>query len=137
MFDEGFVEECWFIYGIHFRSWYIGFLKYHSSGTAGSVEFDWHKALAPFFLGWYHSHPGVKFLTPSDIDNKTMRSWIKGLYRPLLCGIFCGGEQRCYCYYKNGMDAKRESVILRRLVIARLLGPLFFGTCRAALGTRV
>jgi hypothetical protein len=127
MLEEGFVEECWFIYGLRLGRIYMGFLRYHSSGTVASVDFDWHKALSPLFIGWYHSHPGIKALTPSEIDNSTMRSWIKGLARPLLCGIICAWEQQCYCYYKSGMSEKRESIICRRPVDAQILWPFFFG----------
>jgi hypothetical protein len=135
--DEGFVERCWFIYGLRLGNHYLGFLRYHSVGTVASVEFDWHKALSPLFIGWYHSHPGIKALTPSSTDNATMRSWIKGRARPMICGIFCAQEQRCYCYYKDGMDYKRESIILRKPVVARLSGPLFYGICRSDRSIRV
>lgn len=124
---EDFVEECWFIYGLRLGSLYLGFLKYHSSGTAVSVDFDWHKALSPLLIGWYHSHPGEKFLTPSSIDDSTMRSWVKGLGHSVLCGIICGERQHCYCYYKQGMDENRESIIYRKHMKADLSGPLFFG----------
>jgi hypothetical protein len=129
MMDESFVEECWFIYGLRLGSIYLGFLKYHSKGTAGSVDFDWHKALTPLLIGWYHSHPGRKFLTPSSIDDRTMRSWIKATNKKLLCGIFCQDEQRCYCYYKDGMDDDRESVIYRKPVRANFSGFMFLGVC--------
>ena len=80
-------------------------------------------------VGWYHSHPGVKFLTPSSIDDRTMRSWIKATNKKLLCGIFCQDEQRCYCYYKMGMNAARESVIWVKPVKAVLSGPVLLGIC--------
>ena len=126
---ESFSEQCWFIYGLRLGRIYIGFLKYHSKGTAGSVDFDWHKALTPLLIGWYHSHPGRKFLTPSSIDDRTMRSWIKATNKKLLCGIFCQDEQRCYCYYKDGMDDDRESVIYRKPVRANFSGFMFLGVC--------
>ena len=129
MSEEDFVEECWFIYGLRLGRIYIGFLKYHSKGTAGGVDFDWHKALTPLLIGWYHSHPGRKFLTPSSIDDRTMRSWIKATNKKLLCGIFCQDEQRCYCYYKDGMDDDRESVIYRKPVRANFSGFMFLGVC--------
>ena len=128
MLQEDFVEECWFIYGLRLGTVYLGFLKYHSKGTSGSVDFDWHKALAPLFIGWYHSHPGQKFLTPSDRDNRTMKSWIIGMFEPRLCGIFCDGEQRCYCYYKGAESTKRETIIRRVPIVAHLRGSLFCGT---------
>jgi len=124
---KNFTERCWFLYGFHFRKWYFGMLRYHSTGTAASVEFNWEKALSPFLIGWYHSHPGYKFLTPSEIDNKTMRSWIKGLNRSMLCGIFCSIHQRCYCYYKSVQSTRRESVIYRRQIHTAIRWPFFFG----------
>jgi hypothetical protein len=125
---KNFVEQCWFLYGFRFRRWYFGFLKLHSTGTATGVEItDWEKALTPLLIGWYHSHPGYKFLTPSGIDNKTMRSWVKGLNRSLLCGIFCAIHQRCYYYYKSEQSTRRESVIYRRQIHAVIHWPFFFG----------
>jgi len=129
MMDESFVEKCWFIYGLRLGRIYLGFLKYHSKGTAGSVDFDWHKALTPLLIGWYHSHPGVKFLTPSAIDDRTMRSWIKATNKKLLCGIFCQDEQKCYCYYKRGMNVAKESVIWVKPVKALFSGSVFLGIC--------
>jgi hypothetical protein len=128
MFEENFVEDCWFLYGVRLGSIYLGFLKYHSEGTAGSVDFDFQKAMSsPFLLGWYHTHPGSGFLTPSSMDDRTMRSWIKGRARPMLCGIVCAGLQRCYCYYKDGMDDNKETVISRSIVAVRFMSPVFLG----------
>jgi hypothetical protein len=128
--EENFFEECWFIYGVRLGGTYFGFLKYHSKGTAGSVEFDWHKALTPLCLGWYHSHPGEKFLTPSARDDKTMRSWVKGLMKPMLCGIFCQEDQECYCYFKGPESTRRETVVRIKTIEAKLAGPFFLGSSR-------
>ena len=122
-----FSEECWFIYGIKLRDYYFGFLKYHSKGEYASVEFNWLKALNRFQIGWYHSHPGKKALTPSDRDRRTMRSWVLGRGESLLCGIFCSGEQRCYLYSKVGVDEKKNSIIERSPVVASIIGPFFIG----------
>ena len=65
-----FVEECWFIYGFKFLNLYIGFLKYHSTGSAAEVDFDWEKVLASKnLIGWCHSHPD-NFEVTSEEDNK-------------------------------------------------------------------
>jgi hypothetical protein len=125
--EKSFVEQCWFLYGIRLGRLYLGFLRYHSEGTAASVDFDWEKALSPLQMGWFHSHPGVKFLTPSSRDNKTMRGWVKARAKPLLCGIFCQGEQKCYCYYKVGMDINRETIVARKPVYSRVHGSIFLG----------
>jgi hypothetical protein len=122
-----FYEECWFIYGIRIGEFFFGFLKYHSKGDAGSVEFDWLQALNKFQIGWYHSHPGKKFLVPSDRDNRTMRSWIIGRGKSLLCGIFCNGEHRCYIYKKTGIDVKKNSIVENRPILAKIKGSFFFG----------
>jgi hypothetical protein len=129
-----FYEECWFIYGIRIGEFFLGFLKYHSKGDAGSVEFNWLKALNRFQIGWYHSHPGKKFLIPSDRDRRTMRSWILGKGKPLLCGIFCDGEQRCYLYQRTGRDKKKNSIVEKSPVVAKIIGPFFIGWA-LALGT--
>lgn len=125
---ENFVEQCWFLYGFRFRKWYLGFLRHHSTGATASVEIaDWEKALTPFLIGWYHSHPGYKFLKPSSIDDTTMRSWVKGLGKSLLCGIFCAIHQRCYCYYISKKSTRRESIIYKRRIHAVIRRPFFFG----------
>jgi hypothetical protein len=122
-----FSEECWFIYGIKVKKYYFGFLRYHSKGAYASVEFDWLKALNRFQIGWYHSHPGKKCLTPSDRDRRTMRSWVLGKGKSMLCGIFCNGEQRCYLYRKTGIDEQKNSIIERNPVVAKIKGPFFIG----------
>jgi hypothetical protein len=38
MKKEEFIEECWFIYGIRIRDFFIGYPKYHSAGTSGNVS---------------------------------------------------------------------------------------------------
>lgn len=99
-------EECWFLYGIRIGAWYIGFLRHHSIGEWASVEFDWEKALeSRFLLGWFHSHPdGIT--TPSSTDHKTMRSWVRTVERPLICGIYCEGISRAYMFLRKSMDKK-------------------------------
>ena len=122
-----FYEECWFIYGVRIWEFYFGFLKYHSKGDAASVDFDWLKALNRFQIGWYHSHSGEDFMIPSDRDNSTMRSWVLGKGRPMLCGIFCNGKHRCYVYLKTGVDNKKNSIVEKRPIVAKIKGPFFFG----------
>lgn len=90
-------EKCWFIRGFYVAGMWVGRLEYHSEGTSASVGFDWKKALSGRLLGFYHSHPSG-LSSPSTRDDKTMSAWVRSEGRPMLCGIFCDGEQRCYVY---------------------------------------
>jgi hypothetical protein len=98
---EEFIEECWFIYGIKVKGTYIGFPVYHAAGTSGHVEFDWKKAMNPFLLGWVHTHLNDFGSRPSDTDNSTMRGWVRGKGKPLLCAILCDNEEGHYEYYRT------------------------------------
>jgi len=96
------IEQCWFLYGIRIGRWSLGFLKYHSKGTEASVDFDWQKVMASkYFLGWYHTHPTFSS-EPSELDEKTMRSWIRGLGRNLICGILGTDGHKCWYYFRWG-----------------------------------
>jgi len=124
------IEECWFIYGIRIKQYYFGFLRYHSKGGPASVEFDWLKALNRFLLGWYHSHPKGATTYPSDRDYRTMRSWVLGKGKSMLCGIFCEGQQQCHLFKKTGVDKQKNSIIERSLMVSKIKGPFFFGVNR-------
>jgi hypothetical protein len=100
MKEEEFIEECWFIYGVRIKNYFFGFHIYHSAGSAGHVEFDWEKAMHPRLLGWIHTHPSGFGPRPSEMDNSVMRGWIRGLNRPMICGIFCDNDKEWYDYYR-------------------------------------
>jgi len=119
---EEFIEECWFIYGIKVKGTYIGFPVYHAAGTSGHVEFEWKKAMNPFLLGWVHTHPNDFGCNPSETDHSTMRGWVRGKGKPLLCAILCGNEQACYEYYRNS-----KGVISRNWVDMRMYFNLIIG----------
>jgi hypothetical protein len=75
---------------------------YLSHGSPGSVDFDWEKAWDDkAIVGWRHTHPGVKFDTPSSVDDRTMTSWVKALGRPVVCGVTCGESTRYYQYCRS------------------------------------
>ena len=100
--EEGFVENCWFIYGIRIGIFCIGWVKHHSSGSTGGVSFDLDKVIDhPRFLGWVHTHPGEGFVQPSSTDHKTMRGWVRTQGRPLLCVIVSGSEGATYEYARK------------------------------------
>lgn len=101
MKKEEFIEECWFIYGIRIRDFFIGYPKYHSAGTSGNVEFSWKKAMNPLLIGWVHTHPKGFGPRPSKTDNSTMRGWVRGKGRSLVCGILCKEEQGWFDYYRG------------------------------------
>ena len=114
MMTKEFIEECWFIYGIRLKGTYIGFPIYHSAGSSGQVEFDWKKAMNPFLLGWIHTHPNDFGCGPSETDNSTMRGWVRGKGKPLLCAILCDYEQGSYEYSRTLKgEIDRESIDLR------------------------
>lgn len=106
MSNKNFVEEVWFVFGFKIGKWVIGYLEYQNYGEACSVKFNTKKA---FFgkkeskkfnsnlIGFYHSHPGGDTY-PSNQDNETMDTWVKATGKPLICGIFSNGEQKCFLY---------------------------------------
>jgi len=97
-----FVEECWLLRGFKAGGMYIWLERYVSRGTTGSVDFNWEKAWDdPRLVGWRHTHPGVKFDTPSSVDDRTMRSWVKATGRPMICGITCGDSTRHFMYVRS------------------------------------
>lgn len=127
---EHFKEECYFLYGVKVRGFYIGFLKYHSDGKRSEVRFNWEKAVkAKFLLGFFHSHP-PGCLYYSEQDKQTMGAWVKAEGRPLICGILCEGDHLTYLFHrssKNGILVasklkgiwflgKIQSLVLRELV---------------------
>jgi hypothetical protein len=128
-----FKEECWLLYGIRLeklfpgKKYFIGFQKYHTLGTAARVEMDYDTANSPWVIGWYHTHPGIKHVTPSATDNSTMRSWVKSIYKTYLCGIRCGNYSACYCYYVGGLRKDKSTIVKKSNVYIRFFGSFFFG----------
>ena len=122
---EESVEWCWFIYGIRIGNQFIGFSKFSGTGSIASVGFDWKKGLNPFVLGWIHTHPSEYGTRPSGTDDKTMRSWVKGLGRPMISAIACENEIACYDYHR----AKDRSI--SRSLMNVEWGDLLINGCRA------
>lgn len=97
--EQEFKEKCWFVYGIIIFRLAIGKLVYSSEGKAHSVEFDWEKGLSKILIGWFHSHPQGCGLYPSFDDERTMKSWVRTIERPLICGIMHKQrEHGVFCY---------------------------------------
>lgn len=126
-----FKEECWLLYGLRlhtvFGMIFIGYQKHHAVGTAGGVEMDYATSNSPYVVGWYHTHPGVKNVTPSPTDNSTMRSWVKAVYKPYLCGIRCGVYDACYCYFVNGVNKENVTIVGKKKVKIRFYKNFFIG----------
>ena len=112
-------EECWFIHGFSVDSFYIGVLKYHSEGSAAIVDFDWQQSLKQKVVGWAHTHPGSKNVTPSSTDEKTMRSWVKATGRSMLCVIRCQKDILAHHFYRN-----KDGKIWVRTVAPIIIGSL-------------
>lgn len=97
-------EICWFIYGLRFgEEGFIGFKRFHSRGDGASVEFDWKSAMNPFLLGWLHSHPDSCGTSLSDVDYKTLRSWVRACGRPFLYGVTCDGKTSWGWFRRGGV----------------------------------
>lgn len=124
--DRRFVEECWVLRGRRMGPLFFARRKYDSSGTSGSVTFKWDGIPDRLVLGWYHSHPARGELSPSQTDDITMRSWVKAMGRPFLCGIISGSEQCCYCYYDRSSNSKNPKIAVRK-IWSLLLGDFFIG----------
>jgi hypothetical protein len=123
-----FKESCWFLFGYRIGSFFIGFLKYHSTGGAVNVEFDWEKAMeSKRLIGWYHTHINDSMIEPSFKDHKTMRSWVRANGRPMLCGIKCESIQTCYCFKRKGKPSRVETPIMYARMNSVLWGDFFMG----------
>jgi hypothetical protein len=117
-----FKEQCWIIYGIKLGAYYFGLLKYESEGEVCSVEFNWKKGMNRFLLGWFHTHPSHIDLLPSEEDSKTMRSWVRSLEKPLLCGIRHGLIYNVFEFKRWG-----QPIYYQCLSKSKLIGLLFIG----------
>ena len=125
MNKKDFTEECWFMYGIRLGKYFVGFMKYHSVGESHEVMFDYSKANNRWVVGWKHTHPGIRNIHPSPTDNKTMRSWVKSLYKPFLCGIACNGHEAFYRYRVNGLTKTNVTKVRSEKVRIEYMGPFF------------
>lgn len=130
---KSFKEECWILYGIRLeglfrnKKVFIGFQKYHSIGGSSNVEMDFMTSNSPWVIGWYHTHPGRKNITPSSTDNSTMRSWVKAVYKTYLCGIRCGDNSACYAYSVGGVSKSKTTIVKKDRVDIKFFGPFFLG----------
>ena len=125
MTKKDFVEECWILYGLRIGKFFVGYKKYHSKGTAGNVFFDYKTASNPFVIGWKHTHPGIKSIHPSSTDNKTMRSWVKSIYKAFLCGIHCNGQESFYKYSVDGLTKTNVTKVRKKRVKIEFIGSFF------------
>jgi proteasome lid subunit RPN8/RPN11 len=105
------VEVMWFIYGFWLNGTFYGYKKFYQRGNEGSVEFDWKSGNNFFVLGWVHTHPSTFGCDPSSTDDKTMRSWVRGKNKPLICAIACNGDEVWYLYHR-GRDRKIFRTVL-------------------------
>jgi hypothetical protein len=124
--DINFKEAIWILYGLRlpYRI-FIGFQKYHATGTISSVEMDYEKSRRFYVIGWYHTHPGRKNVYPSIIDKSTMHSWVKSMYRSYLCGIRCKDRSKCFCYRVGGLDELKCTIVIKTIVNIKFFGSFF------------
>jgi hypothetical protein len=102
MEENSFSEECWFMRGFVLGRIYLWVERYVSKGTGCAVEFDWEKAWEDKrIIGWRHTHPDGSTASPSAMDNRVMRSWVKSFGKSMVCGISCGGDTRYYLYLRS------------------------------------
>jgi hypothetical protein len=106
------VEVMWFIYGIWVFNRFFGIKKFYRHGQEGSVGFNWKEGMNPFVLGWMHSHPDGYGLSPSSIDDRTMRSWVKAKNKSLLSAIYWMKDELWYLYYRD-QDRNIRRALLR------------------------
>lgn len=121
-----FVEECWGLRGMMIGPLILGRLEYEACGTGAEVTFKWRGIPPLSTLGWYHTHPPRGELEPSHTDDVTMRSWVKAISRPFLCGIISGSEQACYCYYNQAYYGEAFKIGVKKIK-SRLIGKNFIG----------
>jgi hypothetical protein len=97
------MEVVWAIYGIWLFNRFYGIKKFHGRGQKDSVTFSWKIGLGHFVLGWEHTHPESFGCNPSSTDDRTMRSWVKGKGKAMICGIYCDRKEEWYLY-RRGKD---------------------------------
>lgn len=115
-----FCEDCWFLQGVELGPFYIGRLKFHSSGSGVNVDFSWSEAVSKNLLGFYHSHgAGDPYI--SGEDESTMKCWVRSEGRPMLCGVVSGPKQRCWVFYR------KKGVIRYCPIKSIIVGSLFIG----------
>jgi hypothetical protein len=95
------VEVMWFIYGLWIGTRFYGIKKFYGRGQTASVDFEWEKGNNPFVLGWIHTHPDNYGCAPSSTDDKTMRSWVRGLGRAMICAIRSNEVEAWYLYFRD------------------------------------
>lgn len=133
MTKKNFKEELWYLYGFRIENFipgkkiFIGFRRYHSEGTEAEVSMDFNTANSPYVIGWYHTHPGVSNTAASSTDNRTMRSWVKAIYKTYICGIRCGNRESFFCYYVGGMSKSKTTIVKKNKIDIAFFGPFFFG----------
>lgn len=93
-------------------------------GTPGYVSFDWEKALKLFekglLCGFYHEHPGSDNPARSNVDVRTMKSWVITTDIPLLCAIG-NGKGIINSWLTWGEDTKNSEGKLVTVVKSRKL----------------
>ena len=118
-------ENCWFLYGIRINGVFLGYKKFHSSGSEVEVNFDYNEAKKPFVVGWLHTHIGMKNSRPSATDHRAMRSWVKAHYKPYICGIRCEDEEKYYCFYVNGTNDNNVTIVSQKKIKLHFLNSFF------------
>lgn len=127
-----FKEKDWFLYGFIIKRLIIGFMIFDKEGEPHSVEFDWKKGLAKFLIGWFHSHPRTAPLRPSTEDQRTMRSWVRALDKPLICGIIYTQRKKIdstwrSCYIFKRWPDEDRSVGYKPISRSKLIKNLYIG----------
>lgn len=131
MDKKDFKEQLWYLYGIRIEKLipghklFIGYKRYHTMGTTSEVVMDFKTANNHWVIGWHHTHPGVKSINPSATDNKTMRSWVKAIYKTYICGIHCNGREVFYFYYVDGMTKSKTTRVSKKKMFISFLGNFF------------
>lgn len=98
-------EQCWIIYYKRYCKWILGRLELESTGSPGSVNFDWEKVekKRDSIIGFNHTHPSG-FKGPSSIDDHTMTGLVKALGKGLICGI--KSDKQRFFFYERTKDKK-------------------------------
>ena len=100
------LEQSWAILGKRNSATLVGTLVDQFVGTPTQVEVFYEDLLAREeakgdIAGFYHTHPTFK-ATPSDLDDKTMVSWVISLGKPLISVIQGTDGVFAQVYFTNG-----------------------------------
>jgi proteasome lid subunit RPN8/RPN11 len=109
-------ERCWTLIGEYRDGVWRAAKRRRISGKPNSVEADWAWTLKREekrgdVIGFVHTHPMGRGITPSERDIRTMRAWHTALGNPLVCVIDDGESVGGYVFASDDSDGQSVAAI--------------------------